>query len=373
MCIHASMRALHESIQFINDFKVANPEADKSAVQEAWVAWASPEKIRSVFVGDGFAIRFSEAKTGAFSNTVLSLSALAKHDMRPFVVAVVRSSTVDFLLANATFLKKVSHSSQQLRADNVKGSFNGTDILAAFEGTPNKPDHFDDLFALHSAFSWEENLERLVEATNEIVARNIRFQPSAEERALILGAPARFASAVCSPEYAEVEHDLAARMVAAKADILAAAQIDNVNIRGNAIEQLITGDGNAHELGDIVLPLGEGGELVVDVKTKLLDRASAPKAYNVDKVLRLLAQPGSVLAFFMIGVDTARGEVSGRLLTVLDDALRNSTVVQHHWAGRGSRGVTQLSGNFGQALSPGYQPSINVNQAQSFLSGLLDL
>lgn len=210
MCIHGRMRALHESIQFINDFKVAIPDADKSAVQEAWVDWAAPEKILSVFVGDGFAIRFSEAKTGAFSNTVLSLSALAKHDMRPFVVAVVRSSSVDFLLANATFLKKVSHSSQQLRADNVKGSFNGTDILAAFEGTPNKPDHFDDLFALHSAFSWEENLERLVEATNEIVARNIRFQPSAEERALILGAPARFASAVRSPEYAELEHDLAA-------------------------------------------------------------------------------------------------------------------------------------------------------------------
>lgn len=367
------MRALYESIQFINDFKLANPDADKSAVQGAWVAWASPEKMRSVFVGSGFAIRFSEAKTGAFSNTVLSLSALAKHDMLPFVVAIVRSSSVDFLLANATFLKKVSHSSQQLRVDNVKGSFNGTDIMTAFEGTPNAPARFDDLFALHSAFSWEENLERLVEATNEIVARNIRFQPSKDEQALILGAASRFANAAASPEFAEAEHDLAARMAAAKADILAAAQIDNVNIRGNTIEQLITGEGNAHELGDVVLPLGAGGELVIDVKTKLLDRASAPKAYNVDKVLRLLVKPGSVLAFFMIGVDTARGEVSGRLLTVLDDALRNSTVVQHHWAGRGSRGVTQLSGKFGEALSADYRPSINDEQAQSFLRSLLDL
>lgn len=367
------MRSLDESIQFITDLKSANPYADKSTVQEEWFEWALPEKMRSVFVGDGFAIRFSEAMTGAFSNTVLSLSALAKHDMRPFVVAVVRSSSVDFLLANSTFLKKISHSSLQLRVDNVKGSFNGTDIMTAFEGTPNRPDHFEELFALHSAFSWEENLERLVEATNEIVARNTRFQPSVEERALILDAPARFASVAASPEYAEVERDLVARMMAAKAEILAAAKIDNVNKRGNAIEQLITGEGNAHELGDIVMPLAGGGQLVVDIKTKLLDRASAPKAYNVDRVLRLFAQPGSVLAFFMIGVDTARGEVSGRMLTVLDDALRNSTVVQHHWAGRGSRGVTQLSGNFRAALSPGYQPSVDGGPAQNFLSGLLDL
>lgn len=372
MCIHVGMEALRESLRFITDFKAANPGADKSAVQKAWVAWASPEKMRSVFVADGFAIRFSEAKTGAFSNTVLSLSALAKHDLRPFIVAVVRPASVDFLLANATFLKKVSHSSQQLRVDNVKGSFNGTDIMTTFEGTPNEPGRLEELFALHSAFTWEENLERLVEATNEIVARNIRFQPTAAELDVILDAPARFARATESEEYATAERDLKARMDAARHDILAAAQIDNVNIRGNAIEQLITGEGNAHELGDVVMPFGTG-ELVIDVKTKLLDRASAPKAYNVDKVLRLLAQPGSVLAFFMIGVDVAREEVSGRLLTVLDDALRSSTVVQHHWAGRGSRGVTQLSGNFGRAISSGYQPTIDGDSARQFLSQLVDL
>lgn len=365
---------LEETINFINKFKASHLDADKSVVQKAWAERASPKKSgRSVFIADGFAMRFSGPQKGGFSNTVLALSKLAPHDMHPFVVAVVRPGSVDFLLANSTFLKKISHSSRNLRLDNIKGSFNGTDIMTVFEGTPNTPAHFDELFALHSAFTWEENLERLVEATNEIVARNNRFQPSNEEIAFIRNAPARFSDAVLSEEYAAAERDLIGRMEAAKPDILAAALIDNVNIRGNAIEQLITGDGNAHELGDVVLPLGRGAKLVIDVKTKLLDRASAPKAYNVDKLLRLLAQPGSVLAFFMIGIDTARGEVSGRLLTVLDDALRNSTVVQHHWAGRGSRGVTQLSGNFGRALSPDYHPSISIEEAQSFLSGLIEL
>lgn len=366
------MGNLEESIQFIQRFKADNPGADKAAVQKAWTDWLRPEKMRSVFVADGFALRFSEAMTGSFSNTVLSLSALANHDVKPFVVVIVRQNAVDFRLANATFLKKVSHSSQMLRTDNVKGSFNGSDIVTDYEGMPNGPQNFGELFALHSAFAWEENLERLVEATNEIVARNNRFQPSDGQREAMLDAPARFKAAMTLPEFAAAERELLAKMGAVTQDILAAAAIDNVNIRGNAIEQLLTGAGNAHELGDVVRPLN-CGELVIDVKTKLLDRASAPKAYNVDKLLRLLAQPGSVLAFFMVGVDTERGKVSGRLLTVFNSAILSATAVQHHWAGRGSRGVTQLSGRFHDALDEGYRPNIDEGAARQFVKDLLAL
>ena len=156
-----------------------------------------------------------------------------------------------------------------------------------------------------------------------MVARNLRFKPTGAEIDSILAAPSRFTAAMNSVEFAEAEHDLSARMEAAKPDILAAVQIDNVNIRGNAIERLIAGEATTHELGDEVRPFG-GGELVIDVKTKLLDRASAPKASNVDKVLRLLTRPDSVLAFFKVGVDAKRGRVLGRLLTVLDDALIES-------------------------------------------------
>lgn len=364
------MKTLQESLQFIEAFKADHPSANKSAVQRAWAEWASPEKARSVYVADGFSIRFSEAMTGGFSNTVLSLSALAKHDTLPFIVAVVRKSSVNFLLANATFLKKISHSAQELRVDNVKGSFNGSDIMTVYEGVTNTPENFDELFSLHSAFTWEDNLERLVEKTNSIVTRNIRFQPSDAEKELILNAPVRFADAINSESYMSVEQKLIAQIDLKKSEILAASKIDNVNIRGNVIEQLITGGRNAHELGDLVESL-DGRKLVIDIKTKLLDRASSPKAYNVDKMLRLLAQPTSIFAFFMVGVNMSQGEVTGRLLTVLDDALRKYTVVQHHWAGRGSRGVTQFTGRFGQAFSSNYCPKIDIESSQNFLVDLI--
>ena len=47
------------------------------------------------------------------------------------------SLTRDLTLANTTFLHKISHSSQDLRVDNIKGSFNGHDIMREFEGVCN--------------------------------------------------------------------------------------------------------------------------------------------------------------------------------------------------------------------------------------------
>jgi len=366
------MQRLFASIEFIRQLKVENPTADKAAIQAAYIQAFDPVKARSVLVGDGFALRFSEARTGSFSNTVLSLSALKAYDVHPFVVVVVRPSGVDFMLANTTLLKKISHSSIQLRHDNIKGSFNGTDIVTDYEGVPNNPSQFDDLFARHSAFTWEENVDRLVEATNAIVGRDNRFKPGADDIATIMVAPERAAAALVAPEFLNTELELSTLLEAQRDAILRAALIDNVNLRGNAIEQLLTGVGNAHELGDLIRPLGTG-RLIVDVKTKLIDRASAPKAYNIDKMLRFLAESSSVFAFFMVAVDTHAGTVSGRLLPILETALLDATGVQHHWAGRASRGVTQLSGQFGRASAPNYQPTVNLGSARSFLEKLLAL
>ena len=77
---------------------------------------------RKIYYCENFAIRFSKATSENFSNTVLSLSALQKYDNRPVIVCVVLSTKNYMLLANTTCLKKISHSSQQLRVDNIKGS-----------------------------------------------------------------------------------------------------------------------------------------------------------------------------------------------------------------------------------------------------------
>lgn len=364
---------IEDAIAYIADYKTTNPRADKAAVQQAFVEWCGPVRARSVWVCMGFSFRFSQASGNGFANTVLSLSALQSHDTMPFVVALVRENDVKFFLANTTLLKKISHSSHQLRLDNIKGSFNGSDIMNEYEGIENSPENFEILFAQHSAFTWEENLERLVEATNAIVGYDRRFRPSNEQLEMLWDAPNRAKASLADADFNAIEIELVSRVNALGDEILKAASVDNVNLRGNAIEQLLTGGRNAHELGDLEYNIAGGNRLVIDIKTKLIDRASAPKAYNIDKMLSFLAEPNSVFAFLMIGVSLNDQTVTARLLPIFDTALLQATGVQHHWAGRTSRGVTQLSGRFGRASAADYVPSINLVESEHFLKKLVEL
>ena len=72
-----------------------------------------------------------------------------RFDNVPFVVVILRPASTEFLLANTTFLKKISHASHQLRIDNVRGGFLGNDILREYAGLANVPENFDRLFAPH--------------------------------------------------------------------------------------------------------------------------------------------------------------------------------------------------------------------------------
>ena len=246
--------SLHNAINWISDYKSAHPSADKEAVQSAFARAFGAQKRGSVFPLDNYTIRFSEANKSSFSNGVLALSKIQLYDHLPIVICIVRPTRVDFRLANTTFLKRISHSSRDLRPDNIRGTFLGHDILDDYEGLPNRPSHFAELFAIHGEFTWAENVERLVEATNSIVPRDNRFQATEAQTGVLLGAPARAAELLQTPTCRDAENELSLKATKYRQHLLQYSQIDNVNIRGNRIEQLITGDGNAHDLGDLVFP-----------------------------------------------------------------------------------------------------------------------
>ena len=126
--------------------------ADKKLLTEQVQSEFCLTKDRSVFFCGDFAIRFCTAKRRSFGNTVPALSVLQKFDKIPFVVCLVTPSKNYLMLANATFLRKTSHSSQELRMDNIKGSFNGSDIMRNFEGIENEPEHFEFLFTSHENY-----------------------------------------------------------------------------------------------------------------------------------------------------------------------------------------------------------------------------
>lgn len=366
-------KALNKLTSFLQSYAIKHSGCSKAQIAEATATHFDLTKDRSVFYCPEFAIRFSSASGKSFSNVVLSLSALRKYDSEPFIVCVVRPEGIELLLANTTFLKKISHSSQQLRANNIRGSFLGHDIMRTYDDIKNTLNNFDILFETHSQFTWDDNIARLVEKTSYIVPTGIRFEPSNQQKQNILSAPKIAASLSRHPEYRQLYNKLNKLVHDNKNAILEAGKIDNVNQRGNTIEQIITNARNLHSLDNFSWKLPIGLEVKVDIKTKNLTLSSSPKAYNIDKALKSLAVSNTAISFFFIGIHVEEEYIVTRLVSIFDQTILDATRIQFHWAGRSSRGVTQLTGNLTSIFNPDFLESIDIPKAITFLQKLIDI
>lgn len=372
------------------------PQHNKQVVEDDVCAHFNLTKDRKVYHNEYFAVRFSYSKSASdsFSNTVLSLSALEKYDKIPFFVVLVRQpSTNLILLANTTFLKKISHSSQELSMTNIKGSFNGSDIMRDYDNKTNTPDNFDYLFAVHQGLDWEDNLSRLVDASSNIKPVNQKFIPSDAESKNIYESVSRAVDFISSANFPVLEDDLNERCNKSRKEILIASHIENTNIRGRLIESLITSNdeerqhiiNNLHNL-EAALPsydtkngLGDyyrefnNGDTYTDIKTKVIYLNSNPKAYNVDKFLKQMADSRSIFLFFFIGVDE-KSIFKTLLCSVYHGKLIDNTILQFHWAGRSTRGAAQFNGIAIDEMlkEANFTNNICVDKAKSFLKQLLD-
>ena len=346
---------------------------------------------RSVFSCCDFAIRFCKAEERTFNNTVLSLSKLQKYDSVPFIVCLVTPCKNYMMLANTTFLKKISHSSQKLRIDNIRGSFLGSDIMHSFAGIANEPDNFEFLFTSHENYLFSENLERLVAATNNIHPYGKRFEPTIQQTACIMRSVQRAEDFMMSREYSILNADLQSRVNAVASEIAIAAFIDNVNLRGRIIEYLIT---SADDLRSVLIDslhtgrplpkiytyddLGDYGrtfedfDTETDIKTKVLFLSSNPKGYNVDKLLSFLATEKSVYLIYVVAIDEHK-RISTRLCSMYNRPILTGTKVIKQWAGRNSRGVTQYDGKALESMVFNFDGSIDRMYAEQFIRACIEL
>lgn len=351
---------------------------------------------RAVYHTDFFAVVFCYSKNNSFSNVVLSLSKLEKYDHIPcFVVLVKKDLDNAIYMINTTFLDKISHSSNDLRVDNIRGSLLGSNIRKELVeiAKRNQPADFDDLFSYHQGFTWQENIERLVESTNNIKPNKEKAVLDDNEKKNLLKAPSRAISFVNSEDYNILLDDLRNRCEEVKEAILVASHIDNVNIRGRLIEVLITSNPDErdkllrnlgkiehllptydtrNDLGDYVRTF-EKSDSYTDIKTKVLYLDSNPKAYNVDKFLKCMGKDKSVFMFFFVGIDET-GIVNTVLASVFHNKLQKTTLLQHHWAGKGTRGAAQFNGKTINELlrEDPFINEINEEDSQRFLQGLLE-
>lgn len=382
--------------EFVRYIVKEAPKHNKAIVEDAANRKYNFIKDRKVYHNQYFAVRFSYSKStsDSFSNTVLSLSALEKYDKIPFFVVLVRQTADNLiLLANTTFLKKISHSSQELSMTNIKGSFNGSDIIRDYYGRTNSPDNFDFLFAVHQGLEWEDNLMRLVDATASIKGVSQKFTPTPKEESTIYDSIKRATDFVDSTYYDVLKDDLNNRCNSCRTEILIASHIENTNIRGRLIESLITSDDEERRflinnmkalekalpsydtrngLGDYHVEY-ENADTYTDIKTKVIYLNSNPKAYNIDKFLKQMADTRSVFMFFFIGID--ENDIFSTLLcSVYHGKLIDNTILQFHWAGRSTRGVAQFNGSAIDEMlkCKSFTNEINHAKAEHFLKRLLD-
>lgn len=381
------------SLNPVIDFIKKNEGVSKSRLSSLLAAEFGLVQDRSVFYCASFAVRISSSKRQSFSNTVLSLSNLRKYDHRPFLVCQVTPIGNKLFLANSTLLKKISHSSQYLRVDNIRGSFNGTDIASEFEGVENCAANLEHLFCIHEGIGFEGNLPRLVEATNNISPTGTKFGVTAALQDAILDAPRRAAAFTRTLCAEELKAELDEKVEKYKNEILLAALIENANIRGRVIEYIIAGE-NERLRAEIITAIHAGTNKIppfktdntlgdyhrvfdefdteTDVKTKIMVLKSNPKAYNLDKMLEFLSRPKSVCMFYFVGIDPGK-IVDTVLVSIFQTDLLRATILLKHWAGRNSRGVSQFEGRAITRLIENPAHEIDEGAAKAFLARVIAL
>lgn len=264
--------------------------------------------------------------------------------------------------------------------------------MREFEGIRNVPENFDRLFDIHHGIGFDGNLVRLVDATTGISPTGKKFEVTDAARISILEAPDRADRFVSSNEAVELKRDLDEKVNKFRSEILLAALIENVNVRGRIIEYLIAGEDERLRQDLITALKGKSGlppfrtennlgdytkifdrfHTETDVKTKIMILDSNPKAYNLDKILEFLATPKSVFMFYFVGVDPDK-IVNTVLLSMFQTKLLKATILLRHWAGRNSRGVSQFEGKTIGCLINKPEFDIDKQAATAFLEKVFNL
>ncbi len=345
---------------------------NKQSIVDSIVKKFKLSKSRKVYFNDKISIRFSSAKSG-YSNTFLGFQKILDNDSKPLVACIIRVDSIEFLLSNATFINCISHSSKNLSIDNIKGSANLSNIIREFSELKIKPKNFPKLFEMHSEILQKDNIERIVENTLQIKAKGERFSPDESQLEIIRKSPENIKEIEEETEFIELKEELIQKVIDLKEEILKTSSIDNVNIRGNTIEQLITEDENSHELGDIFEVINDNCSIIIDVKSKLLNYSSAPKAYNIDKLLEAISNDKTYFGYLFIGVDDKSNEVKVSLVSFLDKFLITNTKIQHHWSGKNSRGTAQLTDNIKNVFNEKFKNEIDIKESKAFVEKLIGL
>jgi hypothetical protein len=101
--------------------------------------------------------------------------------------------------------------------------------------------------------------------------------------------------------------------------------------------------------------------------------ASAPKGYNLDKILEFLAAENTIFMIYLVGIDYEHKNIKTKLISMFQEILIDNTVIQDHWAGRNSRGVSQFNGEAVKQIILNGENIIDIEKSCDFLRKIIAL
>jgi hypothetical protein len=169
---------LAELVDCILQWRDATPNGSKRRLADAVIAKSDLQLDKALLVGSQCVLRISQMQeSGNESNALAAFHKICDYDDKPVLVCLMTSRGMRLLLANTTFLEKVSERSYKLAADNLVGGVLESDLLSAVNGVANLPANFEALWATHTASDRTANIQRIVTATQEMHARAAAANP----------------------------------------------------------------------------------------------------------------------------------------------------------------------------------------------------
>lgn len=169
---------LAELVDCILQWRDATPNGSKRRLVDSLIAKTDLELDKALLVGSQCVLRISQMQeSGNEANAIAAFHKICDYDDKPVLVCLMTSRGMRLLLANTTFLGKVSERSYKLTADNLVGGVLESDLLSAVNGVANLPANFEALWATHAASDRAANIQRIVTATQEMHAQSAAANP----------------------------------------------------------------------------------------------------------------------------------------------------------------------------------------------------
>ena len=122
---------LAELVAFLLNWRDANPNGSKKVLAAEVLARTDLKLDKALLVGKHCVLRISQMQeVGNDSSAVAAFRKIEEYDDRPIVVCLFTSRGMRLLLANSTFLEKVSDRSYRLTSEHLAGSILDADFVA---------------------------------------------------------------------------------------------------------------------------------------------------------------------------------------------------------------------------------------------------